>query len=378
MYDLIDFMYYVVLIILIISHVLFDCNNYKISIEHSFFFKPIIFLFISLVISSISGYAYHNQNPLLALLAMRYFSYFFIYYILVRYGVKKDDVIKTVIIGAFIYMLVFALQVYLYPKQIVPFDTSTGFSRGFLRLRLEGVGFVTLTAFYSLNRFLLKKKDKTYLLLFFICFIYIFILGFRTLLVSFMFSSLLLVFFNSDSFARILSILTLIGVFLLILWQVEVFRDFVLNSIIQTDDQVSEGDEYIRLKAFQFLFEKVNVDFGSLFFGNGHPFEGTKYGNLVLVEGAKKNGFISADLGLLGFVFNYGILSVIAFLNIFRVAIFKRNTKESFYIKVFFIYLIMSSITTAEIFRAGMFGVEVVALYLYSIISYNNKIKEHD
>ena len=37
---------------------------------------------------------------------------------------------------------------------IVPLGHTDEFDRGFLRLRLEGVGFITLTAFYSLNRFL--------------------------------------------------------------------------------------------------------------------------------------------------------------------------------------------------------------------------------
>jgi hypothetical protein len=375
MYDVVDFIYYIILLLLMIGGKLFHSDGYKIPVKYRFFTKPIFLLFIALIISSISGFAYHNQSPLLTLLAMRYFSYFLLYFVFISFGIKKKDMEKTIVIGAILYMIVFTIQLILYPKQIVPFDSSTAISRGFLRLRLEGVGFVTLTAFYSLNKYMLNKTNKKYLLMYFVCFIYVFILGFRTLLITFLFSTLmLLMIFNKASLRKFLSIMIAILIFGVLLWQVELFQVFVLDSIDTTENQTAQGDKYIRFLAFDFLFNKVNIDIGSLIMGNGMPFNGTEYGNLVLIEGAKRRGFISADLGLIGFTFNYGVLSLLVFLNIFRIAIFKNISKDGIYLKIFFIYLIISSITTAEIFRPGMFGVQMIALYLITITSFNNEL----
>jgi len=140
--------------------------------------------------------------------------------------------------------------------------------------------------------------------------------------------------------------------------------------------QVDLGEDYIRMLTFNFLFGEVNAGVGSIIFGNGMPVSGTEYGRLVLDVGANMLGFISADLGMVGFAFNFGLLSVLAFLNLFRIGIFKKLPKDSVYLNVFFIYLVISSVTTAEIYRAGMFVVEAVGFYLITCVCYNkNKLE---
>ena len=377
--DLIDFTYFIILGVLLLANYLFSSKNYKYPKKHRLFIKPIIFLFIALFISAIFGYVFHDQPLYRTILGMRYFSYFLMFFIFLSFGIKKEHLIKIIITGAFLYIIVFTLQLFLYPKQIVPFGPELDFDRGFLRIRLEGVGFITLTAFYSLNRFLVTKKSKKYLLLYFICFFYVFILGFRTLLVTFVLASALLVILNNGiRLVKNLKVLIPLSIGIIFLFQLTVVQDFLFDAIERTESQLDMGDEYIRFFTYDFLFNTVNVNYWTLFFGNGFPVEGSDYGNLVLIKGAKENGLISADLGLIGFVFNYGILSLLFFLNIFRVAIVKKVSKDSIYLKVFFIYLIISSITTAEIFRAGMFGVQMIALYLVTIASFDLKLKEYN
>tara|TARA_B100000809_G_scaffold225176_1_gene235958 strand:- start:12828 stop:13973 length:1146 start_codon:yes stop_codon:yes gene_type:complete len=369
MNGLIDTSYYIICF-LFLGKFFFDKKTYKITKVNRFFTKPIVFLYITLVFSAISCFYYHGQNPLKTLLGMRYFSYFMIYFMLISFGVQKKDIIKLLHVAAVIYMLVFLTQVYLYPTQIVPFDSSASISRGFLRLRLEGVGFVTLLGFYSLNKFLINPKRKISIVLFLLCFTFVFILGFRTLLLTYLFSAGLLVLLHNMTIVNVLKLIFVTAISFLLLWQLPIVKDFVIDAIVQTLEQSEEGDEYIRLLAFNFLFIDVNVNFGSLFFGNGFPIRGTSYGNLVLVKGADVNGYISADLGLIGFVFNYGLLSLFALLNVFRIAIFKNKSKESIYVGVFFVYLVVSSISTSEVYRIGMFGVEMIALYLFSLHSF--------
>jgi hypothetical protein len=157
------------------------------------------------------------------------------------------------------------------------------------------------------------------------------------------------------------------------LMQVESVSFFFSEMLELTVGQFEEGDEYIRLRTFDFLFGDVNAGLGSIIFGNGMPFAGTAYGNLVLGVGVDMFGYISADLGLIGFVFNFGLVSLLALLNIFRIAIFKKLPKDSLYLSVFFIYVLISSVTTAEIYRAGMFVVEAVGFYLITLIYFESR-----
>jgi hypothetical protein len=364
-YDLIDFTYFG-LAFLLVGKFISGRTTTGLPLNYLIFDKAMIFFAIALIISSLSGYYYHEQNPLLTLLAMRYFLYFLIFFCLILLGVSKEYLLKTVVVFAFIYMAIFSIQLVIFPTAIVPLGNIDGFDRGFLRLRIEGVGFITLTAFYALNCFL-QSKQKRYIALYSLCFTFIFILGFRTLLATFLLSSFLLTLLHEKTlFKKILSIFY-VFVFVFLLLQLDVVQDYLSSMVDKTNEQVGQGNEYIRLLTFDFLFNQVNVNWGSLFFGNGQPFDGTPYGNYVLGFGARDNGFISADLGLIGFVFNYGILSVLAFLNIFRIAIFKKLPKDSVYLNILFFYMVISSITTAEIYRTGMFGVQMIGLYLIVI-----------
>ncbi len=378
LYDIIDLCYFGMAFSFLA--IFFVENKETLIPKKNFLFSnAIIIFFIFLLISTFSGYYYHDQFPLLTLLAMRYFLYFLIFYILLLQGVQAEYLLRIVIIFATIYMIVFTLQLYLFPNAIVPLGHVDDFDRGFLRIRLEGVGFVTLSAFYSLNKFLENKKNKWHLAFYLLCFIFIYILGFRTLLATFLLSSLILVLvYNRKSLVKSFLSLTLGSVFVVIFMQFDSAREVIQEMMEMTNAQVELGEEYIRVLTFNFLFSEVNVNFGSLLFGNGRPFEGTSYGNLVLGIGAKEDGYISADLGLIGFLFNYGLLSLIAFLNIFRIAIFKQLPQHSIYLNVFFLYLVISSFTTSEIYRAGMFGVEMIGLYLITYVSYVTELEKED
>ena len=371
-YDVIDFSYFG-LAFLIVGKYITGRTSSNIPNNELIFAKPIAIFAGALIISSISGYYYHEQNPLLTLLAMRYFLYFLVFICLIALNVPKDYLIKVIVYFAFIYMVVFTIQLIIFPTAIVPLGRTDEFDRGFLRLRLEGVGFISLSAFYALNCFL-KLKQKRYLALYILCFIFIFILGFRTLLATFLLSSFLLTFlYEKAIFKKVLSVFYVL-IFGIVALQLDFVQSFIMSMAEKTTEQVNQGDDYIRFLTYDFLFNKVNINWGSLFFGNGMPFNGTTYGNYVLGFGARDNGFIFADLGLIGFAFNYGILGTLAFLNIYRIAIFKKLSKDSIYLNIFFFYLVISSITTAEIYRAGMFGVQMIGLYLIVLALHQHKL----
>ncbi|MEY8214023.1 MAG: hypothetical protein RPR97_06000 [Colwellia sp.] len=375
LYDLIDLYFFGVAFILMVKYFT-DGRKYYIPRSEMIFSKPLLFLFLCLFLSSLSGYAYHGQSPLLALLAMRYFAYFLVYYLLVMLEVKKEDLIKLVLVFSVFYMFVFSLQLLLFPMAIVPLGHAEDFDRGFLRLRLEGVGFILLAGFYCLNAYLVDKKKLTHLVFYFLCFLFVYILGFRTLPATFLVASIMLVSIYSGTLLKNIVFMFCFLFFCYLGLQVDSVNMFFSDMLELTESQLDKGEDYIRFLTFNFLFVEVNGGVGSIIFGNGMPFDGTEYGNLVLGVGAKMFGFISADLGLIGFIFNFGLLSLLAFLNIFRIAIFKRLSKDNVYLSVFFLYLVISSITTSEIYRAGMFVVEAVGFYLITQACYEkNKLE---
>ncbi len=368
LYDLIDVIFYAVVFFVLLR---FLRNDHLSIIPKSkwLFSKNIFIFYIFLAISSLSCLFFHGQNPLLTVLAMREFVFFIFYFVLLFSGLDKDKIIKIMLAFWFAYIIVFSLQLLIFPHEIVPLGRTTEFDRGFLRLRLEGVGFLTLSGFYFLNQYLSQHK-KVNLILFFVSFTFVFILGFRTLTVTYLLSSILLFIMVKGVSVRL--IISMLPIFLLalIVTQTEFFQMFIEETLLRTEEQLSQGADYIRFLTFEFLYTNVNENWVSVVFGNGRPFLGSGYGNYVLGYGAESLGFIAADLGLIGFSFYYGVLSTFCFLAIFLKGILVSVDKNSLFLKTFFIYLIISSITTAEIFRAGMYGPICIALYLINLSHY--------
>ena len=262
--------------------------------------------------------------------------------------------------------MVFTIQFIIYPIEIVPFGAVEGFDRGFLRVRFEGVGFMTLSGLHALNKYLVKH-DRKYILYYILCLSFVFMLGFRSLLLTYLVSTVVTVYLcNGMSFRTIISIsvLSLLALFSL---NFDFVLGFISEAIELTNSQFEQGEEYIRFQTFNFLFNEVNYNFITILFGNGFPYHNSDYGVYVLGVGSGLMGYIAADLGLIGMSFYYGVFSTLVFVFMFVIVIFYQLDKQYVYIKGFFIYLIISSFTTAEIFRSGMFGVEMLALYLSTL-----------
>ena len=363
--DAFDALFYGIVFLTFILALYFYSFNYSENKRYKTVFYAINFLFLALILSSLSGWHFQGQNPLTGLFSARYFAFYLLFFLLCLFSPSKKFVLRLIFIFALGYILVFSIQLFIYPYQIVPFGSVEDFDRGLLRVRVEGVGFLTLGGLLALNHYLRYKKNL-FLLLFIVAVVYIFLLGLRTLTLAYLLSALFLVFllYKNDLRKMLISLVS-ISLLSFLLYFSGVLDDYYEIFYEHTIDQIEMGDEYIRFQTFDFLFNYVSPGWEALIFGNGVANENSPYGRILIGLGANQLGFIVADLGLIGYVFYFGIFGIVAFLAVYLKVVFSSGGEHSMAIRVFFVYLLISSFTTAEIFRAGMFGVSMIALYLY-------------
>jgi len=334
--------------------------------------KYFTFFFLFLFISTISCLYFHDQNMLRTIQAMRTFFYFALFFMLIKSSIPKEKLEMFCYFFLFCYCIVFLLQLAIFPTAIVPLGRTDELNRGLLRFRLEGVGFVTLMGMMSLNKFLSTKKIK-HIAVLITCFTFIYLLGFRTLLVTYFLSLLLLVYFFYKSLSLALLINALVIGIGIVLYQSGAGGQFIEENIELTSNQLEDFDDYIRVLTYRFLFEDISPNQFALLFGNGFPYLDSQYGYEVLYVGTELNGFIAADLGLLGFAFYFGGITTLIYILMLVTPLFKQFKKDTVYLKVYGLYLVMSSVTTAESFRIGMFGVLCIYFYLVVIESENKR-----
>jgi hypothetical protein len=356
----------------IILSIIFFRKDY-IRPKFQLFRKPLIFFYLALLISVFSCYFFHGQGVISTIIAMRYLYFLSIYFVLTKLKLDKKWLEKMILIGAVVYMIVFIIQVLIFPMQIVDVGRIDGVDRGFLRFRIEGVGFLMLAGFLSLNRFLIYKK-YFYAFFYLFCLTGLFMLGFRTLLLTALFSSYVLILRLVKKPSTVLRYNLLIIVLLIGSYNIPYVNSFVNDAVEITVDQSEMNEDYIRFQEFNFYYNDVNIDNFTLVLGNGFPQEDSKYGKYIIDVGVERNGFIVQDLGLIGFGLVYGLLSLIAYLFVAFKAMFVKTEKKDVYLSCYFIYLFTSSFTTTEIYRIGIFGVMALALYLIDLSSINLKL----
>ncbi|MGR3812135.1 hypothetical protein [Jiulongibacter sp. NS-SX5] len=295
---------------------------------------------------------------------MRYFFYLLIYFQLQKRILNVDWLERVIFILSIVYMVLFALQYFLFPIKILDYGSIKEIDRGLLRFRIEGAGFLMLSTFMALNRFILKRKVAFFL---FYCLgmFFLFLLGFRTLLVSGLISSLFLVIkLAKRPFHVFRNIAVAIILFLPIL-RIQQVERYISSMTEISLNQLNSGDDYIRKRTFKFYMEKVNIDEISLLFGNGFPQENSKYGKLTN-NGSKVYGYIFADLGIVGFAIIYGLITTLFFLWIVIKAIIIKTDRSQYYLSAYFLYIFIACFTTAELYRTGIFGIQALGLFLIS------------
>lgn len=362
-YQLIDVTYYSLVALFLLLVIANKTRARELSNQQSVVSMLLLGLLVFLVISALSASIFHQQSFPRTLVGMRYFSYFALFYLLIFVKFRYELLIKVCVFFAIIYVAVFSAQYIVFPTEIVPINNIKDFDRGLLRFRIEGVGFMTLIGFYFLNQYLNENKIR-YFFAFSIAVFFVFALGFRTLLVAYLLGAVCLLFISDKLLVYKVKVLTLSFLLFLLSWFFLGLDEYFFSALELSKTQLQLEEEYIRFKTFNFLFNYVNENFVTLIFGNGMPIEGTRYGGLVLGYGSSERGFISADLGMIGFSFNYGITSSIMIYSLLITSSFYAFKSNQYFIIAFNVYLLASSVTTAEIFRAGMFGVLTVSLYL--------------
>lgn len=335
--------------------------------------KSILTLLILYTISLFSALILHNQHVHHTIIASRSFLMLAAAFCINPKLFSIRFLENTIITISLIYALIYITQLLVYPIEIVPFGNIEGYDREMLRVRIEGASAVPLAGLILMNRTLSKWNIKE-LSLSLLMLILVYLLGFRTLTIGIVLAYTYLIIRCQKYTLKKLWYSIAILVIIVMAFQVKSVREFSKTSQSLTAQQLNNIRDNVRIKAFNFYFNDHNEGITTLFIGNGFPKIDSYYGKKLYPDGKIKQGQIFADIGILGltFVFGIGFVSLYVFLLIRPILL--RVNFDRLYLKAFAFYLLFSSITTAEMYRAGSVG--IFCMYL-TIIEHRNLELKH-
>lgn len=324
------------------------------------FKNAILLFFFGLLINIFPAFINLGQSPYRSILGYAFYYFIFLYFLLHYLNLNIKFLENVIIIFAIIYSVLFIIQTIVYPYPILGMDADIG--RGTIRIRFLGSGFLILAYFLILNRYLINFKLINILLP--IGFFTILLMeGYRTLiagalLVS-MFMFIKIVRFSIKYFVVLfITILLFVGLF-----QLEMPSRILGGFLNDSKSDIAKGDKYVRLVQMEFFFKRYPENISYFIFGGGMPAGDTIYKFNPELIGQNYN-IVWVDIGLLGFYIVVGAFALVGLLWYTIKAIFIKMPQDKLYLNLYFLFFLIVSFTTEQIYRPGMFSVHAVGLYL--------------
>jgi hypothetical protein len=324
-------------------------------------FKPyIIVVLIGLFFNMISCYYFREQSIFDSFKASVIFYYIMFYFMLRIINSSIDQMESSLFILVIILCGCYIVQYLIYPRVIFSGAEEEYFDD--VRIRLVGQSFSSLGYFFGLNNLLIGKRKISNLFLTLLCFGVILLMGFRTMSAGILFFTFILLIrvygFSWKNFA--IGLLS-VGIFIAII-QLPVFADKINYMLQKQETQNLSNPNYIRVIQFQYFTQYHFHNILEYILGSGIPFEGTNYSKYM--SSLNNEGIFAEDWGLLGLSWLIGIIPVTFMIFYSIKAFILKVDKQYYYIGIWFLYLVTTSITTAEFFRPGNFVVQAIALYM--------------
>jgi len=327
------------------------------------------------VTSLFTAYYYHQQSFIDTFMAeLQVLLMYLMLFVLIKWDVNKLEILKIVLIFAFLGVVMYVLNRITYPTMLFGGESEeeADYTRGALRIGVPFLHCIVLLFFYSINRWTNSKKSRW---LAFIVLSYSIIcatLTRQTIALSTVLGILLYLKDLSLS-KKIIAGVLVIGAMVFFLPKI----DFVQDMTEQTQREMAtagENREYVRITEFFLYTGEAQEGIATHLLGNGWSHPGTKYGDEMDYYQFDLALWL-VDLGWIGFYYIFGIISAIGlFLLLLSAAVRKKNESEHF-VSYWFIYIILTTIVNAPI----LFPKEViiiVAMLYFTFGQSNSRIPE--
>ena len=335
---------------------------------------------VGLILSGISSSYYENSNPLYVYFAYQFILALYFYIILVNKDTQVKHVEKALTYLSLALCVFYIVQYIAFQRGIVltdmfadGYDAEAG---ALVRFRAVGSALAAWAYFYGLNGVLVsQKKSFLKVLLLVLGLAVILLMSFRTMVAGLMLCTLVMVIKVNGLKSGLFKYLFLLFVAIVVAYNVPTVQkkiDYMIEK--QQGDQTLANDEYIRWINFYYHLDENTKDDVEYYLGVG--LNADKNSSLCIKEDNLMEQHLSwVDWGLIGLSWQVGLLTVLGMLLYSFKVIKFRFEPEQVCISVFFLYLVLISITTLEFARTGNFVVQALVLYLATYYIKKQKIK---
>jgi hypothetical protein len=382
-------------ILLMLSVILLATNFYQLNIllEYSNFFKIlglilivliVIFnkktrsiksynklirvYFLGIFISAFFCYLYWGQSIITSVFALKTYYFMFFYYAIHVLKPSIKEINFTIITVAVGYIIAYFIDYLSFPDII--FGIKGRERRGTISFTIAGVTFMIYALFLSFYKIRFFKKYR-YIFLLTLCFIVLLTRASRNAIFAVTLSILVFSYLQTKGFEKkIFNVLFFLIVGGIIHSGFAIFFD---GLFLKLESDLSEGDNYVRIRsAYYYIFEH-SPSFWNNIFGNGWFSGSSDYGQYMMESMWERRGLYAEDIGLIGFWSYFGVITITAYFLMLRKLLKKYNFLT---IRMFAFYLVFMSFATMDSYQLDGIIIQSMLFYISDIsLTKGNKWK---
>ena len=317
-------------------------------------FHGLIRLFLmNLLLSTLMAFFIWGQNVFLTYsvtIQLWAAVYFFLLY---RWQPPVVFVERIFIGYALLFLLMWCVGIYYAPIEV--FHTSDyeelNDGRGLFRLRLDGLSYVVMAFFISLNKFVDNEKKWGWLLFAVLLFVGIVLqLTRQVIFLTFLIGILYIVNYKKKWLVYILVSSLILFSFL----SSEIFDDGIIGTMTElTENQLDEhqqGNEDIRVTEYRFFFTEFNKSPVGFLFGNGLAHSYSEYGEYLLFL-ASNYGLFPSDVGYAHIFVCLGLVGLFVFYLLMRKGLKTPLSQGFIYLKLYMFYVLLGNIASSPFMK---------------------------
>lgn len=333
------------------------------SIKYNSFSKSFIFFGLAIVFSSLSSYLIWNQSFYVSLTTLIPYLYLLFYFNLKYLKPDEKFIYNLIHTLAFLYALFYLINFVSHPIQFFGYKDFKEAYEIIIKSRFPGRAFMYVSLIILFEKLLYNFKLKNLLLIIFYFIIFI-LMGRRVMLLSLLISLIYLLLQMNR--LKIRTLLTTSFLFLIMFFIVNKYFPILINNIFEvTNQQIDQGNEYVRYLSAFFYLGEFSPHPMSYFFGNGIPSMRSEYGTYVKYIEENYRYFL-ADIGLLGFYVKTGVFGFLFMISMF-LQFWKSSSFNTYLFRCFTVFFIPMSIMNVEIVKPDIFILYAILMYLYEI-----------
>lgn len=340
-----------------------------------FFKKPLILFLICILVNGIAS-SIRNDEPILSFLdgESSILIPFCMYFYFMKTKLSIDTLENILIILCFIFCIAYIVQFVSFPKVIFQGAMAEGLDSE-LRFRLTGQCLGSLSFLLGMNKLLFGIRIK-YVGLMVLGLLVTLILGFRSQMVALALSALFMfVRVKGLKIKSYLKYSLVSSVFIISFVQIPIVQNKIEEMFARNETANFDNENYIRLITYDYYVSELNKSPISYIIGLGLPGSNSQYQRDT--DRLKHfSGIIWADWGLIGLSWMLGIPGTLIIIYIFLRTFSIKVPKEYYYISFNFLFLILASLFTREIYRVGAFFIHAFLLMLINKISILNNERQ--